>query len=144
MLRNYEGFGCIWGASKRLQDRGGCGYNPPGACFPIRREAGAWDHIWYRMGKGCSCLEENTVSPQKELGKATNERRWGLNSTFRNAQEFGRWGCEWRDHSRKREKQEEKRERMGWIWGTMSLLELGVDGKKAQPDDPWMSPPHCG
>lgn len=122
----------------------GCSYNPPDACFPIREIGRCLGPCMVRMCKGCSWLEENTVSSQKELGKTTNERRWGLNSTLRNGQEFGGWGCEWRDHSRWREEQEEKRERMGWIWGTMSSLQLGVDGKKAQPDDPWMSRPHCG
>lgn len=30
-----------------------------------------------------------------------------------------------------REKQGEKRKRMGWIWGAVSLLELGPEGKEA-------------
>lgn len=29
----------------------------------------------YRLCKGFRCLEENTVSPQKELGRPTSERR---------------------------------------------------------------------
>ena len=39
----------------------------------------------------------------------------------------GIWWGEWRNQSTRREKQEEKRKTLGWIWGTESLPE----GKRA-------------